>query len=484
MPLFKIPKALLKGVGLFLICLALFEIVASTIPYLRRIRIGAAAKEDLERTTFLGSGLPGPDRACLIEKPVDALNVRLAMLRRVTTRLDITSHVVRAGESSAAFLGEVLQAADRGVAVRLFLDGKAGTMSRQMIHTMQALDTHENISVRFYNPLDLRRPWKLHALLHDKFILVDGELLLLGGRNVDDRHFGPKNFHGPLTHDRDVLIWKNGASSAENRSALEQVQDYMELLWDCKDAVAAEAMDSAKRDNPAYFAGLLQMAEEFGAENPVFYQYSMEDYLDRTVPTSRITLLNNPIHTDKKEPWVAWQMRRLALTAEQFVLVQTPYATANTKLLETVREASSRAQVVFLTNSVASSPNLPAFSNYRYQREDFLQAGAEIYEYQLQDSIHGKSMVIDQRLALVGSFNMDDRSIYIDTETMLVIDSPEFSQLLTAAIADGIQQSLQVGADNRYIIPVDGVEEAEVSTAKQVLMRLAYILLRPFQFLL
>lgn len=80
----------------------------------------------------------------------------------------------------------------------------------------------------------------------------------------------------------------------------------------------------------------------------------------------------------------------------------------------------------YLTNSMASSPNYPAFSAYSSQRAKFLATGVEIYEYQSTDSIHGKSCVADGRISVVGSFNLDDRSLYIDTESVLIIDSPEF----------------------------------------------------------
>ena len=74
-----------------------------------------------------------------------------------------------------------------------------------------------------------------------------------------------------------------------------------------------------------------------------------------------------------------------------------------------------------------------------------MATGAKIYEYQSCDSIHGKSLVIEaNRISAVGSLNLDDRSFYIDTENMLIIDSPEFCCPPHAAMDDYIDHSALV----------------------------------------
>ena len=146
-----------------------------------------------------------------------------------------------------------------------------------------------------------------------------------------------------------------------------------------------------------------------------------------------------------------------------------------------MEEVADDAKLVMLTNSVASSPNFPAFSNYFSQRRQFVSTGAKIYEYQSYDSIHGKSLVIDNRISAVGSLNLDDRSFYIDTENMLIIDSPEFAARLNAAMDDYIDHSALVGADNHYLDPDQALEP---STGKTLLMYIISIFSRMVQYLI
>ena len=135
------------------------------------------------------------------------------------------------------------------------------------------------------------------------------------------------------------------------------------------------------------------------------------------------------------------------------------------------------------TNSTASSPNYPAFSNYIENRKKFINTGITIRELQSEDSIHGKSFLMDGRLTAVGSCKLYDRSMYIDTEAMLVIDSPEFYEQLKAAVDGYGSQSLTVSADNGYEESAD-VTPLDVPWWKKALMWLASLISRPFQFLI
>ena len=117
------------------------------------------------------------------------------------------------------------------------------------------------------------------------------------------------------------------------------------------------------------------------------------------------------------------------------------------------------------------------------KREDFLETGIRIHEDQSRDSIHGKSCVADGRLSVVGSFNLDDRSLYIDTESVLVIDSPEFYGQLNGAMEELFRQSALVGPDNCYV-PDQSVKPVEASAGRQGLMKAVSVFSRAFRYLI
>lgn len=453
----------------------LLSLVFSIVPWLPRIKPKAASPlQQAMQTAFFTGDLQNIDRALLIEDAQDGMNVRLEMLRAATISLDIVYYSIAPDECGQAFLGEALRAANRGVRVRILVDGKM--TSRKTIRHLSRLQAHAHIQCQRYNPIALLTPWKLHSILHDKFILVDGRYLLLGGRNISNRFFAPAQHTGEVTMDRDVFVY-NAVPSPQ--SACGQAAAYMDLLWQAEDVRPCPAAKDAQRGWPALGA----QAEELPRANPAYRQRTLADYVRAAQPARRIALVTNPIHTRKKVPFVANAMKALALEAETSVVIQTPYATVSDGLMKALREIDANADTTLLTNSLASSPNFFAYSNYYSQRRRFLDAGLDIYELQSKDSIHGKSMVVDEHLSVVGSLNMNNRSFFISTESMLVIDSGDFAASLRGAVGRYIDNSLLVGPDNRYR-PGGPVQALPVSWGKRALMQAFSVVSRLWGFLM
>lgn len=453
-----------------------YVLVMNIVPFMGDRQVCTEMQQQFAQTGYYGSDEDGPDRIALLETPQDALNARLAVIGAAEHSLDIVYHSILAGESTDAFFAEVLRAADRGVTVRLLLDAKGGTIKHETKNTVKALGNHPNIIWFNYVPINLLKPWEFQVFLHDKYIIADGQLLIMGGRNLGDRFFAPSSYDAPITYDRDVLVWRAG----EGASVMDEMGAYFDSFWYGKyTKVARTTMGDTKVQT--IYDGLEDAAIRFRASNPGFFSLGLDDYLQLTVPTRKITLLHNPIHTWKKEPWAAYQMMQLAMSAQEQVVVQTPYATTNPQMLDWLNDVGQHVPVTLVTNSMASSQNYPAFSNYAYSRNKFMEAGTSLYEYQSSHSIHGKTMLVDDRMSIVGSLNMDDRSLYLDTEIMLAIDSVEFSAILTDAIQDIQQQCLMVDVETNRYHPDPTVTELSVGIGKRLMMFLFSLLSRVFR---
>lgn len=470
----KIAGMLWKGAKRMFTLFLLYILIGSTLPWMPFIqgRKDADAAPELQAGDFFGSG-EGPDSAVLIEEPRDAYNVRMALLRGVQKSLDIVYYAIQADQSGEAFLGEVLRAADRGVVVRILLDGKINGSSA-IRRDLAALEAHPNISCRLYNPLHWLKLWQWHAIMHNKFILADDTHLLTGGRNITDRFFAPNGYTGAITYDRDVLVTTDGSRDG----VMQEARQYIDRLW----AEPSTRPQRAGAQPGAQTDRLLAHAARIESENAEFYAKGLADYLSVALPTRKVTLVANPIHTAKKTPVIVQAMRRLAEGAQHSVILQTPYATANRDVLNALSAIDENAETVLLTNSVASSPNFFAFSNYYTTRRQFLATGMDIYELQSTDSMHGKSMVIDHHLSVVGSLNLDDRSLFIDTENMLFIDSEPFAAELRGVLDVYQGASLQLGADTRYL--PGPVQAVDAPWFKKAGMAFVSLFSRLFQFLI
>lgn len=470
--LLKLAELLMGAIGIYL----LIALILSTLPHIRTKTVSEKSKQLLPNIhRKAAASQDACDQILLVQDMTTAFDARVQLLRSATSSVDIVYHTIQSGSSTDAFFGEVVKAAERGVTVRILLDAKAGMMSSSVRKKLQILDSHPGIACREFNPVRWLRPWEWHTLLHDKFIIADEAYLMLGGRNLGDRFYNPDGYAGALVDDWEALVFGNGSKE----SVLPRAAAYMNLLWNHPLTVAAF---KKHKENMAEYRQLMELADAFEHKNPKFYQCSLGQYRETAVPAA-ITLLYNPVHTGQKEPWVGYQLKKLAMQAADSVLIQTPYSTANRFLLNTLTQVGKNAEVTILTNSMAGSPNYPAFSNYYYNRKKFITTGATIYEYQNGDSIHGKAMVFDHRFSALGSLNLDDRSLHIDTETMLLVDSSEFAAVLTDAITKYVRKSLKLGKDNQYEGRA-GIPPSQVPPGKQFAMFLTSVFSRIFQFLI
>uniref|UniRef100_UPI0034D18131 phospholipase D-like domain-containing protein n=1 Tax=Desertibaculum subflavum TaxID=2268458 RepID=UPI0034D18131 len=134
----------------------------------------------------------------LLADNVDAFAVRALTARRAGRSLDLQSYMWRNDLTGRLMVNEIVQAADRGVRVRLLLDD---LNARGHDRFLLALDRHPNIEIRLFNPGVVRegpikraielmlRAFAINRRMHNKAWIADGRVAIVGGRNVGDAYF-------------------------------------------------------------------------------------------------------------------------------------------------------------------------------------------------------------------------------------------------------------------------------------------------------
>lgn len=408
---------------------------------------------------FMGKG-ESTDRVMLLENGYESGRARMQMIQEAEDSIDIAYYSIAKGKSTELILGALFDAADRGVQVRILLDGISHGLRFKMSDSRYALASHENIELRYYESFKVFKPWTWNNRLHDKIMLTDGKLAIIGGRNIADKYLAekpPKNF----VHDRDVIIF-NATQEAE--SVIVQMEKYMNEIWD-HPYTSTPFSDLSKRQAKKGTEERDKLVREYNKamkDEAVFVTPSI-NWKKSSTPTKRVSFLYNPIERLKKQP-VVWQsLLNLATKAEKSILIQSPYVVPTNEMKKYVPESiHSPVDWTLLTNSVKSTPNVFAFSGYLDLREEIVKTGVRLYEYADTYSLHAKSVVYDQRISAVGSFNLDSRSSVLNTDSMVVIDSEEFAGQLTEVIHEKIKNSTLV-ADNKKNIETPKDEKKDKS---------------------
>ena len=343
---------------------------------------------------------------------------------------------LRADDSGTDLLAALNNAAEKGVKIQLLIDGIYQQLFLNKSKEFQALAARANVEVGVYNPVSPVGLFKLNYRMHDKYLIVDKEMYLLGGRNSNDIFLGDKTTG--INVDRDILVYDTTKGKGES---LQELEAYFGQIWneDCvklkgrrkknssEISVAEEVADEMQGNLSKYEKQYQSLEVRYAALKEKYADIeAYSSWKEDTIPANKITLVNNGTHAGPKTPLVLQTIQYLAQDADN-VTIQTPYVICNGYMYDTLREIASHAKLQIVLNAVEKGSNPWGCTDYLNQKKKILKTGADVYELMNEHAVHTKAALIDDRLSVVGSYNLDMRSTYLDTELMLVIDSQELN---------------------------------------------------------
>jgi len=153
---------------------------------------------------------PGLSGFSLVQYDENGFLARLAMIDLAEKTLDAQYYIWSSDTTGRILASRLLRAADRGVRVRILIDDNYQTEDKDFL--LAGLDGHPNIEVRLFNPIT-NRFWRTMSFLadfgrvnhrmHNKLVVVDNAVAIVGGRNIGDVYFGVEKEHN--YRDMDVL---------------------------------------------------------------------------------------------------------------------------------------------------------------------------------------------------------------------------------------------------------------------------------------
>ncbi len=456
------------AVRIILLVIILYLTLGAIVPFLIHPKISEETIRRTAQTEYFGQGDSG-ERVAVLSDNGEALAHRIRMISQAKERIILSTFDFRPDIAGRQVLAALHDAAARGVRVQVLVDGISGLLRMERNPEFYALSAQPTAEVRLYNPVRPWLPWTLMGRLHDKYFVVDDQAYILGGRNTYSFFLGDQE--GYKNYDWDALVYCDTA-----HPSLDQVVDYFHSVWDggsCKvfhndpKLLRKQSVANAARD-------LAQLYAQMEQDHPDWF--TPIDYRSITAPAGKITLMSNPIGLYSKEPVVYYQLTQLFSQAKEEVFFHTPYIICNRWMLDQLAMVCGRVpQVTMLTNSVANNGNFFGAMDYWANKQKVLDTGLQVLEYDSGISYHGKCAAVDDRLALIGSFNFDMRSAYLDTELMLVIDSPQVNQSLREKMAVYEDEALRVD-DLHHSTAPDGITAQEIPASKAVMMAVFRVL--------
>jgi cardiolipin synthase C len=411
----------------------------------------------------------------LLSSGDEALDSLIALADHAERTLDIQYYIIRQDESARSLLQHVRSAADRGVRVRLLVDDlNTSGEDRRFMH----LGQHPNVEVRVFNPFPGGRSaiWsriltsisdipRINHRMHNKLFVADNALAITGGRNIGDEYF-TLDAHSNFI-DLDVV----GAGPI-----VPQLSASFDAFWNSKYAYPlaslagpAPAAPAEPPQVPVPSAPATSQAQGVAEEDADWLRRELDAHLLKltwapaTVLADRPAKIASDVSPDQEET-IANNIATLMRSAQQEILVISPYFVPGKEGLSLMRELIARGvHIRIITNSLASTDAPLVHNGYAHYRVALLKMGVELSEVRprlgqkrprfhpfrsANASLHAKALVIDRRTVFIGSLNMDERSKHFNSELGLVMRSPEIARQVTSLIDD-------ISADGSYRLTLD-----------------------------
>ena len=410
----------------------------------------------------------------LLDHPREAFRARFGFAALAERTLDLQYYLWKGDLTGQLLLYRALQAADRGVQVRILIDDIYHSGRDRVYAT---LDTHPRLEIRVFNPMGNRGAGRsanlvyhkgtLDHRMHNKIFLVDGAVGVLGGRNIGDDYFGVD----PELNFRDLDVLVVGP-------AAEQAGSAFDAYWNSPAAVPiAVLLDDTPgpEDLEALRRELEQHLDELDA-----LPYTVPRDFDATRETlerlaQELTWADAEVVVDSLERFEGGSESafvqltdELAASVQEDVVIQTAYLIPSKEGIANLAAVTRRGvRVRILTNSFESNNHSTVHAHYKKSRKRLLDAGVELYELRPDPELlehfkethsevaashaglHAKAFVVDGRLTMIGSYNMDPRSRIWNSEIGLLIESEEFA----AKVLDAMETDLD--PENSYRVTLD-----------------------------
>ncbi len=423
-----------------------------------------------------GMMLKGKSGGCVLEEGDGSMIARAWLCEHAQKTIDIQYFIFSVDNVGLIACDYIVRAADRGVKVRILVDD---IMVDAEPDDIMVMDAHPNIEIKIYNPVvnigknliqkisGIVTDFKgINQRMHNKTFIADDLTAITGGRNIADEYFDYD--HEYNFRDRDIFLIGD---------VVGDIKKSFDYFW--LDALSVDVSNLIIDVKPEYtHPGRYDKLHQYACDSLNYWPQVRNRVANIPQAFNRLVSSGGLITSDSiffisDDPGkniaagltgggrTTDELIKLVNGAKKSIDIQSPYLVTTELGRQLFRSAVMRGvKIRILTNSLASTDNLEAFSGYQRDRNKLLQTGVKIYEFRpdalcryhvmtgaLQQKInfspifglHAKTMVIDDYISVVGTFNLDPRSANLNTECFVSV----YSSKMAKEVLKGINEEFQ-----------------------------------------
>jgi len=394
----------------------------------------------------------------VLQDATEAEQARWDLIQKAKNEIFISYFIYQNDKIGLQLLAQLYQAKKNNplLDIRLIMDGSANYIHKNILYYIEQngikiLEFHslpklfpglKNINiVNFFKAI-----FRANTRMHDKILITDSENIIIGGRNMQQEYFDyndHKNFY-------DLDLYANAPMAAA------QAKKYFIQLW------------QSKHLSPIRYKEKDQSEESLiNAQNTIEQQLnfqnaehvSLDSWRKNVVPLEQEKILLHHAFDSTKnkiQPKLLANrfFNRLTELANTEIIFETPYFLP-TKYFYRMLKKLKRKQVnvTVITNSYCSNDMDVVAGAYELRKKKILRSGVKLFEYTGDNYLHAKALTIDDTSSMVGTFNLDPRSTYTNSELVLEVASESINNTLNEKFRRDMAQSKEIMLDKRGRAP-------------------------------
>lgn len=383
----------------------------------------------------------------VLYEPKDALQCRVDLIRQAKKEILLSYFIIVDDLSGSVVLNLLAEASKRGVVVRILLDKNGSKITA----TMKALLNKNGVELHRFD-LKNKAVERIYHGLHEKMLITDGEFLIVGGRNIQDPYYGMSKKYNLV--DYDLL------TNAD--SVLYEARLHFYSLWADEKLSSPVPIPVIKPKREARHLKKLSLYKsEIQSKFGIRLDSSINWRSGYQMNQSDVGFIHDDFFikrgkkyykTDIKDEGSTSALIEMVEQAKKTIFIENPYFIPTKKWTNALCAASNRGvRICLLTTSMMTNDLPIRYAGYRHRREKILNDGIEIWEFQGHLRFHGKTILVDSQMLVVGSYNIHLPSVRYNTEVAVWTKYKKAVNRHINVWNNRLENCIQIGPNNKPI---------------------------------
>ncbi len=364
------------------------------------------------------------DSITMLADEKTALECKLDLMLQAKESLSLSYYAINEDEVGLKYAAAACLKADQGLRVKIIIEKSRSKVTQNLIRLFKEY----GIDIHYYNSYHTGKVYKNFSWLHDKLLMIDSSYVVLGGRNLNDKYYPSSERRTELVDIETLIKGTPGATA----------QRYIHHLLNSR---FANKTGHRKTDSIQYY----HLKQIIASNIESFKNSPKRNWDSLLLPVNEAIFVNDNYRKWPKSKRIANTILSTLQQANKSIIAVSPYLIPPIPFMKALKAARKRGvKITLISNSPQVSDAKLIAAAYMNDRRKYLKRGIKVFEYNGEKMLHDKLFLVDDSIAIVGSYNFDNISYRMNSENIAKITDSIFGTSLKAHIHSRIMDCFEV----------------------------------------